>query len=574
VRRPIPLPDEELPSASAEGRPFGKYLLVEMVARGGMGVVYKAEDASLRRTVALKMIRSGFLASAEEVRRFRQEAQAAAPLHHPHLIPIYEIGETDGYHYFTMPFAAGGSLAGRIEELRADPRAAVALVEKIARAVHVAHVHGILHRDLKPANVLLDEHGEPLIADFGLAKFLDGGPGLTDPGQVVGTPAYLSPEQAAGRNDLFGPATDVWALGVILFELLTGRRPFSADDRGEVISSILTGEPARPRELEPGLDPRLEAVILKCLRKESAQRYVSAEALAEDLHHWLQGEPLADDTAVLRAARLRTRRRLVFAMLGLPLLALVPIIAIYFPRAGQPSGPAGVPEPAPAPSLVLIGERGPAPEQARWIRGASEVKDVTQPGEPVSLRAEESAVEFALFELLDAPPWPSYRLEAEMRRDEKPAQGDSRMGLFVAHQKYAEGPDAFFGFFMVNVNEAEGRGGGVLNRTFGVYEEAGTPKPLARWLRGTLHPLSPESQRGKPLPWRRIAVEVTSDEVRLFQGDQLEEKFAPAGSSGRFPRTISGEVVNVVPKLESGGLGLVVDNGKASFRNVVIKQLP
>jgi serine/threonine protein kinase len=263
LRWPVPLPDDDHPPATPAARAFGKYRLLEVLARGGMGVVYKAEDTSLRRTVALKMIRTGFLASADEVRRFRQEAQAAAPLRHPHVIPIYEIGEQDGYHYFTMPLAAGGSLAERMEGLRGDPRAAVALVEKIARAVHTAHVHGILHRDLKPANVLLDEHGEPLIADFGLAKFLDGGPGLTDPGQVVGTPAYLSPEQAAGRSDLFGPATDIWALGVILFELFTGRRPFTADDRGELIRSILTDEPPTPRELWPGLDRGLESVILK-----------------------------------------------------------------------------------------------------------------------------------------------------------------------------------------------------------------------------------------------------------------------------------------------------------------------
>jgi hypothetical protein len=571
-RWPVPLPDDDTPPAAPAGRAFGKYRLLEVVARGGMGVVYKAEDTSLRRTVALKMIRTGFLASADEVRRFRQEAQAAAPLRHPHVIPIYEVGEQDGYHYFTMPFADGGSLAERMEGLRADPRAAVALVEKIARAVHAAHAHGILHRDLKPANVLLDERGEPLIADFGLAKFLDGGPCLTDSGQVIGTPAYLSPEQVAGRSDLFGPATDVWALGVILFELFAGRRPFASDDRGDLIRSILTAEPPTPRELRPELDGSIESVILKCLSKEPSRRYASAEALADDLHRWLHGESLADDTATLRTARFRARRRLVFAVLGLLLVAIVAVIAAYFPKGSQPSAPPPGAEPPLAPPLVLIGETGPLPQQSRWLRGGTKIKDVTQPGEPVSFGAEEFAEGYALVELLEAPPWPRYRLEAEVRGDERPVKGDSRVGLFFAHQKYADGPDEVLGLFLAYINE--GQGGGVLAPAFGVYREAGPRRSFYRSQLDVLHLLSPEWRPGRPLPWRRIAVEVTAEEVRFFQGDQLEEKFAPAASKVKPTLTISGRSVKVVPKVQAGGLGLVLDEGQGSFRNVIVKPLP
>jgi hypothetical protein len=562
---PVPLPDEGLPLAVPAGRSFGKYRLLEVVAWGGMGVVYKAEDTSLRRTVALKMIRSGFLASAEEVRRFRQEARAAAPLHHPHVIPIYEIGEQDGYHYFTMPLAAG-NLAGRMEDLRGDPRAAVALVEKLARAVHAAHRHGVLHRDLKPANVLLDKQGEPLIADFGLAKFLDAGPGLTDPGQVLGTPSYLSPEQAAGRSDLFGPATDVWALGVILFELLTGRLPFAAADRGELLHSILTAGPARPGELRPGLDRGLESVVLKCLRKQPSQRYASAEALADDLHRWLQGEPLASDTTARLAARFRARRGLVLIGLGLLLAALV-FAAGYLLKRDRPSGPPADVGPPPAPQLVLIGEKGPPPN-LHWLRGKG--NDVTEAGKPFSFKAQG----LALLELLEAPPWPRYRLEAEVRHDDSSDRLHPAAGLFFAHQKYPGGPKGFLSFFQASFNE--GTTNGSLTLYFKPYEGGSSSLPYKGEMSQRFM-LSPVWRLGQTRLWRKVAVEVTPEGVCLFQGDQpqpLEKLTLDALKEKKVQPNIDGRPIIVEPKLEAGGLGLVVETGQGSFRNVVVKPLP
>jgi hypothetical protein len=565
---PVPLPDEGLPTAAPAGRAFGKYRLLEVLARGGMGVVYKAEDTSLRRTVALKMIRSGFLASAEEVRRFRQEAQAAAPLDHPHVIPIYEIGEQDGYHYFTMPLAAD-SLAGRMAALRGEPRAAVALVEKIARAVHAAHRHGVLHRDLKPANVLLDGQGEPLIADFGLARFLDGGPGMTDPGQVVGTPAYLSPEQAVGRHDLLGPATDVWALGVILFELLTGRLPFAAADRGELLRRVLTAEPTRPGELRPGLDRGLESVVLRCLGKQPSQRYASAEALADDLHRWLQGEPLADDATVRPAARSRVRRRLVLTGLGLLVVTVLVFAAGYFLKRDQPSEPPAGAGEVTLPSLVLIGEQGPPPKQLHWLRGKDKVTDATQAGGPVSFRSKG----FALLELLEAPPWPRYRLEAEVRHDGSSDPLHPAVGLFIAHQKYSDRPE-FFGFFQASLNEAKANG--ALTLHFGIYEEASPLHPFNPEM-SQRHQLSPEWRPEQTRFWRRVAVEVTPEEVRLFGGDKPQplETLALAALKAKTARPkIGGQLIPVGPKVGPGGLGLVVDTGQGSFRNVVVKPLP
>jgi hypothetical protein len=562
-RGAVLLPGEVCPLTTPAGRQFGKFELLEVIAQGGMGVVYKAEDTSLRRTVALKMIRSGFVATADEVRRFRQEAQAAAPLHHPHIISIYEIGEQDGYHYFTMPLAVGGSLAGRMGGLHDEPRAAVLLMEKIARAVHTAHRHGILHRDLKPANVLLDEQGEPLIADFGLAKLLDGGPALTDPGLVMGTPAYLSPEQAVGRSDLFGPATDVWALGVILFEMLTGRRPFTTDDRGELISNILTGEPPRPRDLRPEVDGRLEAVVLKCLRKEPSQRYASAEALADDLSRWLRGEPLADDSTSLSPAR----RGLVFAALGLLLVAIVALAVGYFQKDDRPPGPPEGEVAQREPPLVLVDETGGPRHKYRWIRGGANAEVLALPGQPLAFRAKE----FALLELLKTPPWPRYRLEAEIRHNESWDQREPVVGLFFAHRLYAEGLGKFLGFFQATFNE--GQSNGQLRLSFSTDQGVGLV-PEYRLVLNTPLPMIPAWQPDTPRLWRQIAVEVTPEEVRLFHGAKHLDTIVPAKLQANPRPKIGGRPIEVQPQLGPGGLGLLVYEGRGSFRNVVVKPLP
>jgi hypothetical protein len=289
---------------------FGDYDLLGEIARGGMGVVYKALDRKLNRIVALKMVLSGRFASEQDLRRFHIEAEAAAKLDHSGIVPIYEVGQCEGQHYFTMKFVPGGSLAERLADLRSDPRGAVALLAKVARAVSHAHQRGILHRDLKPANILIDESGEPLVSDLGLAKSVSADSQLTQSGAIVGTPSYMSPEQATGASDVT-TAADVYALGAILYEALSGRPPHQASTALDTLMKVVNETPASLRSLDSTIDQGLERIALKCLERSPAARYSSAAALAEDLERWLAGEPLSVRPAsAASAAQLWLRRNL------------------------------------------------------------------------------------------------------------------------------------------------------------------------------------------------------------------------------------------------------------------------
>ena len=292
-------PPARVPAFGVPGR-VGDYEILDEIGRGGMGVVFRARQLSLSRIVALKMVLRGEFASPAEVARFRAEAESAARLNHPHIVPVYEVGEFEGQPYFTMKYIEGTSLAGRLIDGPIPAREAAEVLVPVAEAIAEAHRHGLLHRDLKPSNILLDRDGRPYVTDFGLAKRLpaagDGGehrPALTHSGAVLGTPGYMSPEQAAGRRGEASPATDVYSLGAILYAMLTGRAPFQAASPVDTLLMVLEQDPLPPRLLNQRADPDLEMIALKCLQKPADLRYASAEDFARDLRAYLASEPIS-----------------------------------------------------------------------------------------------------------------------------------------------------------------------------------------------------------------------------------------------------------------------------------------
>src|SRR6266508_695772 len=302
---------------------LGDYELLEEVGRGGQGVVFRARQKSLNRTVALKVISLGQWASKAHLKRFRREAEAAASLDHPWIVPIYEVDERDGSCYFSRKFVEGGQLD---EVTRREPmpiRRAVELIAKVARTVHYAHEHGILHRDIKPGNILLDAKGEPHLTDFGLARLVETESSVTQTLDVIGTPSYMAPEQAVGNNAAVSSATDVYGLGAVHYQLLTAQPPFAGGTTYETIKLLLDTEPKKPRLLNPKIDRDLSTICLKCLEKDPKRRYLSALALAEDLERWLKYEPiLARHAGIFTRGKKWVRRKPTRALLAASLIAL------------------------------------------------------------------------------------------------------------------------------------------------------------------------------------------------------------------------------------------------------------
>jgi serine/threonine protein kinase/tetratricopeptide (TPR) repeat protein len=338
----------ELDVRDADWR-VGNYQILEEIGRGGMGVIYRARQRHSRRIVALKRILSYHADSQETLARFRREAQAASSLDHPNILPIYEVSECDdGLPFFSMKFAGGGSLLDAAPALRSEPRRAVALMAKVARAVQYAHGQGILHRDLKPGNILLDGRGEPLVSDFGLVKCLEPASNLTRTLTAVGAPHYVAPEQVGSTGAAAGkltPAADVYSLGAILFDLLTGRPPFLGEHGLEVIQQASEKPAPRLRTLVPVLDRDLETICAKCLEREPDARYRSAGSLAEDLEHWLDGQPITARPLSPPARAWRwTQRNPVVAGMAALLLALgsAGVVMTWKGSAASPSATTGI----------------------------------------------------------------------------------------------------------------------------------------------------------------------------------------------------------------------------------------
>jgi tRNA A-37 threonylcarbamoyl transferase component Bud32 len=547
------------------GGNVGAYQLLAELERGGMGIVYKARHVTLGRVVALKMMRADALARPQDAQRFEREMRAVARLNHPHIVPIYEVGRYEDRPYYTMAYAPGGSLTGHRQRLPADPRAVLVLIEKVARAVHYAHEQGIVHRDLKPGNVLLDERGEPLVSDFGLAKLHDGDVELTQTGAVLGTPAYMAPEQAAGRTRDIGPPTDVWALGVMLYEFLAGRRPFLGDSAEEMKERIRTVPPPRLRSVAAGVDPGVEAVVHQCLEKEPARRYPTAAALADDLARCLRGErPVARREPWPRRLW-RGLRRHPLRSAGLILCAaavMVLGVALSF-LVHQMTAPT---PPAEEPPLVLVGTSG-APGQWRVPLGKEADVVAAAPNEPFSVRSDN----VTLVELQPAPPWESYRLEAEVRQI-KSKDGD--LGIFFGHCPVASGQMRYHVFWSVGFAD--------LGRFAGRLELAGCHiQDVPEWIFNTApptrppHDFDPVSGDDGAGPWRKIAVEVDAEEVRVYWQDEgcvIRAPLARLEKDSTFVKFPDPSTLGESPA-RRGGLGVYVQQGLASFRQVLIKPL-
>jgi WD40 repeat protein/tRNA A-37 threonylcarbamoyl transferase component Bud32 len=347
-----PLPEEPPPSPPTSGEAhdasgdsalriphsalnrFGDYELLEEIARGGMGVVYKARQVSLNRIVAVKMILSGQLASAADVQRFRAEAESAARLQHPGIVAIHEIGQHDGQHFFSMDYVEGQNLAEFVGQKPLPPKQAAKYLKTVAEAIHYAHEHGILHRDLKPSNILIAQSGQPRVTDFGLAKQMKGDSDLTLSGQVLGSPNFMPPEQAAGKRGQLGPHSDVYALGAILFYMLTARPPFAGESMTETLQLVVNTEPPSPRLLNPAVPRDLETLCLKCLEKEPHRRYGAASELAEELTRFIADRPiLARPAGRPEKAWRWCRRNPVVASFAAATLVLLLAVAIGSPIA-------------------------------------------------------------------------------------------------------------------------------------------------------------------------------------------------------------------------------------------------
>ncbi len=296
-------------SPKSSHRIFGDYELLHEIARGGMGVVYKARQLSLNRTVAIKMILQGTLAGSEEIERFKLEAKAVAQLTHPQIVVIYDVGHCDDQYFYAMEYVEGRSLAQVLRAGAISPRRAAEYVEQVAKAIHFAHQNGVVHRDIKPSNILIDEYERARVTDFGLAKHVDRGDELTLSGQMVGTPAYMAPEQITNRRGDIGPLCDVYSLGVLLYELLTKQLPFAGRDQFETLLQVLDCDPQSPRKVNSQVPRPLEMICLKCLEKDPQRRYASAADLADDLSRFLAGDPISLSSSKLVDRLMRTLER-------------------------------------------------------------------------------------------------------------------------------------------------------------------------------------------------------------------------------------------------------------------------
>jgi tRNA A-37 threonylcarbamoyl transferase component Bud32 len=561
---------------------FGSYLLLEVLGEGGMGVVYKARQEKLKRFVALKMVRAGIYASSEERARFQREGEVIASLEHPHVVQIHEFGECDGQSYFSMELLQGGTLADKLGGRALPERAAAELVQTLAHTVEAAHRRGIVHRDLKPSNVLFAADGTAKISDFGLAKVLDGESSDTRSDAILGTPAYMAPEQARGEIRRLGPAADVYALGAILYETLTGRPPFRGESRYQTLEWVRTREPEPPRRSQPHLSRDLEAICLKCLEKEASRRYESAAALADDLQRWLDGQTTKARPLSWPRRLGRSVRRRPAAVAAVAFLLMLAALPAFFSRINDPQRKLDAIQARlrRGETVELLDKNG---ELAwyRWELGKGIVD--TSPDEGA---LKVAALDAAMLTLV-ADPQGSYRFSAEIRHERSLRL--SEVGLYFAHSKLntSEGWQhcyAVFAFNDLEANFPHPNGGQKVSRAvchLRRIPESGRGGSSHDNIVAYFPPA--RSLQPAPLPWRRLAVEARPTGFDLFweKNPPLHldrQNILSQFEKGKLKRD-GMRTVPILPELRPDfsphdALGLFVAYGRALFRNVRVEPLP
>lgn len=580
-----------------------------VLGRGGMGVVYRGWQENLEREVAVKVLRGTAGDVAARNRRFAREARVLAKLRHDHIVPVYEAATQLGEPYFVMELMTGGSLAGNLKRFSA-PRAAAGIVERVARAVQHAHAQEVLHRDLKPANILLDEQSRPRVSDFGLAKLINtesdrdrdrddddalaetpddcAADRVTSTNAVVGTPLYMAPEQFSPA-DRVGPAVDIWALGVILYELLTEKRPFGTHDPGGLMRAIQTLEPPRPRAVKPEIPAALEAIVLKCLAKDPAARYAGAGALADDLRRWLDGEaplvyPDGRAQALLRLIRRRSTAAVITAVGVVGAIVAISAVIIGYkndPERIRESIAEALAAGRPAP---LLDAQGP-PRMRRVAIGAESAHNSSETDRPFFVSTHSAA----LVELWPNPP-PSYRFEVEVRHEDNPGEG--RIGVYFDYQAPDDLIDSPWCYTVTYTDRGGNarlppRADGTLTNRVSLalqYFEIGPQEQQfaheheidARIVK------MPAPMKVGPSPWRKLRLDVDSKSVTVTwipgdgTGDRLEVvEDAQIATHAKLLSFGSPALRNYQGRRAArGGIGLYVRRSAASFRNAVLQPLP
>jgi serine/threonine-protein kinase len=560
------------------------YAILERLGKGGVGIVYKAIDLDLDRVVALKTLQAGICAEQPARERFQREARAMAQLDHAHIVPIYGEGSFEGQPFFTMKFMPGGSLAQRLDLYRQSPRAAVVLMHKIARAVQYLHDKKILHRDLKPFNILLGEGDEPYVSDFGLAKFLDADLELTQTGEVMGTLPYMAPEQATGQVAQFGPATDVWALGVMLYQLLSGCRPFEGAVRAEIFQKILTVDPDPPKS-PGGVDGGLQAVVLKCLAKCPSQRFATAAELADELQRWLNDEPpLTRPPAWPRRLWRHIRRHpLKAASLALVVLAVAAGLGLAWLLNPHRQRVVFQQELAAGKNMSALDSAGNL-RWPRWRAGATSIIEHEAGSGAFGFQSHQ----LSLLEIFPEVEQASYHIRALTRHEDSDG-GQIGLCFGMTEVPTDSGPVLFFCSFTFNdvevIDPQQINGGNPAALTMNVYREEDRKRAIPSLPHGRLGGgppvfFVPTLKRGARNPWRPLVVDITPESIQTVWNDETgiqtriltrADYLLKVRSGAKKIQPAQGHTWEFPPP---GGIGLLVVRGEASFKDIEIRRLP